>query len=188
MLVAGALLVAAWSWRERGVALAAAAAAEARADSLYLVAIDLEQAFEVISAQENTLITVLAAERDSARARADRAERRRPAVIDRVVERAGADSAVVREAVEEVADSIVELEVLPLRRALAAADSIAGARERQLAAAAAANAALRAALEASRTEARAWERAGTPSLFGIRVEPELAALAGLAVGLAIGLR
>lgn len=60
---------------------------------------------------------------DSALAVADAAERRRPTVIDRIVNReAPADTALARRVAVAVTDSIVSYEVNPLRAALAAAE------------------------------------------------------------------
>lgn len=187
VLLALALVAAGWGWRSAVAARAAAEAAQERADSLYAVAVDREAALDAVMAGENAVVAGLEAARDSAVARADRAERRRPAVIERVVAAAGPDSAVVRAAVEEVADSIEVHELQPLRLALAAADSIGAARGRQLDTALGAVAGLRAALEASRAEADVWEVAATPRLFGLHVEPLAAALIGLGAGLSLTL-
>lgn len=158
-LIACALVLAGWSYQERGKALGKAEVAEERADSLYRAAIDYEGAYRSVALQAGMAIRVAEESRDSAVARADRAARRRPTIVERVVLAAGPDSAVVRAAVEEVADSIDVHELAPLRLALAQADSIGEARARQLAASQALNAAFSSALEASRTEGRAWESA-----------------------------
>lgn len=172
-----------WEYLRAVRAEGAAAVYEQRADSLYAVAIDQEEALHAMNTQENSLIDRLAADRDSALARAARAEHYRPHVVDRIVEHAGADSTAVRTAVEEALDSVVVEEIAPLRIALATADSIAAARTRQRDAALAVNASLRSALEASRTEAAGWK--ATRPGFLDRQLPKVALIGGLALGWAI---
>jgi len=177
-VLVGIVLVAASAIRDRAGDVARAELAAEETRQAVNRAEEAEHALAAVMVQEDALILLAQAERDSAVARADRAERRRPTIIERVVERAGPDSAIVRAAVLEVVDSIEAHEMTPLRAALAAATESEAARARQLYAALAANAALRTALDASQAEAGVWKAAVGGTVFGVRVEPELAFVAG----------
>lgn len=120
----------------------------AEADSLALVAREKDALAEDAQVREAAVRLSAQVQQDSAVARALRAASRRPAIVERVVLEAGPDSAVVRAAVEEVVDSIVATEVVPLRAALAQAELRIASWEREAAALDLANAGLRAALEA----------------------------------------
>ena len=180
VLMALALIGTAVSARLHATANARAEAAEARADSLYSAAIERDRLVLKAIGLRDARIASLTATADSALAVADRAASTRPAVVTRIVEVAG-DSARVVEAVNELV-AAYEVEVSALRTALAMADSIAADERESKLAALNANAALRAALDASRTEARAWEGSAKPGLFGIEVAPGVAFGAGLVVG------
>lgn len=177
------ILLLGWSQHNRGLWKGRADERGERADSALAALHDYESAYQSVSAQAETAIRVAEEGRDSANARADRADRRRPAIIERVVHDAGPDSAVVRVAVEEVADSIEANEVLPLRAAVTFANSIIAARSAELDAAIRVNGALRLALATSQSEAKAWQRAAKPRLFGLfHVEPGPALLIGGVLG------
>jgi hypothetical protein len=94
----------------------------AQADSLAGVAHEATLEAETAQVREAAVRLSAEVQQDSAVARAVRAASRRPAIVERVVLEAGADSAVVRAAVEEVVDSVVATEVVPLRAALAQAE------------------------------------------------------------------
>lgn len=93
---------------------------------------EAERARAAVEVQATAEIVEAEVARDSALAVARAAESRRPTVIERVVERAGADSAVVRIAVEEVVDSLVLHEIGPLRAALVAQEAAFTAQGRLL--------------------------------------------------------
>lgn len=179
VLVVLALVATAYSARLHATANARAEAAEARADSLHQVASEVERlALEEIALRDVRIVG-LTATKDSALNLADRAAHTRPAVVTRIVQVAG-DSAEVLEAVAELV-AAYEVEVSALRTALAIADSIAADERESKLAALNANAALRAALDASRTEAQAWE-ASASGLFGFRIPTEVAFGAGVLLG------
>lgn len=157
-----------------------------RYDSLRAVAEHSQSALEAVMVQENPIIAAAVARADSAEARADRAERRRPAVIERVVERAGPDSAVVRIAVEEVRDSMVTHELNPLRGALFSEREAHAGTARKLDAALRANYDLQgaiAALEgvADRRRPPSWWERHDEEVVGV-----LAAVAAVAVDRKLG--
>lgn len=156
----GLALVAAlvWGCHERAERLRSEGAygiLAAEADSLAVVAHDAQAALEDAQVREAAVRLSARVQQDSAVAQALRAASRRPAIVERVVLEAGPDSAVVRAAVEEVADSIVATEVVPLRAALAQAELRIASWEREAAALERANAGLRAALEAREVAERA---------------------------------
>lgn len=106
----------------------------AEADSLAVVAREKDALAEAARVAEAAVRLSAQVQQDSAVARAVRAASRRPAIVDRVVLEAGPDSAVVRAAVEEVVDSVVATEVVPLRAALAQAELRIASWEREAAA------------------------------------------------------
>src|SRR5688572_12085607 len=118
------VLVVIWSHGERGKAAEEARAqmAEAKADSAYLDVLESERRRRQDSVRYEIQAKRLELSRDSAVARADRAARARPQVVERIIRVAG-DSAAVVEAVAEL-EAVHEQEVGSLRSALAYADSL----------------------------------------------------------------
>lgn len=158
----------------------------AEADSLAGVALEAQAALEDAQVREAAMRLGQKAQQDSAVARAVRAERRRPAIVERVVLEAGPDSAVVRAAVEEVVDSIVATEVVPLRAALVQAELQIASWEREAAAKDRAIAGLRAAMEASRRAEAAkpdgrWLGMDAQTAFAVGNATGAAAVAGIVV-------
>ena len=103
------------------------AALDAAHDStaaVHELAIDAEAARILAEIRARSDSLHYAAIADSALAAARAAASRRPRVVERIVERAGSDSAVVRVAVQEAVDSIVTYEVMPLEAARMAQDSL----------------------------------------------------------------
>lgn len=181
VVVAGLLaIVAVNANRDRAKAEGAAAV---YAEQLATALDSLEQSKSVqaeTDARAAVHIAAANARAERATARADAADRRRPAIIDRVVAEAGPDSAVVREAVEEVADSIVQNEVEPLRAALEDARLVIAAKDLQLTARDRVNQDLQRALDASTRESAAL-RSALPGWFS-RNAPKVAVPAAIAVG------
>lgn len=157
--------------------------------------IEKDQQAEAINVQANAEIAAANARRIQAEQRSDAAAARRPAVIERVIAAAGVDSAAVRVAVVEVADSIVQHEVNPLRAALVEAtkvitekDAQLAVRDAQIAARDRVQADLETALAASRGET-AQLRKALPGWFGrngVKVLAPVALVGGWILRGAIG--
>lgn len=112
-----------------------------------------ERAREAIEVQAHAETMAALATADSALAIAEAATRRRPTVIDRIVEReAPADTALARRVAEAVKDSLVEHEIRPLLVAVASQDSAFAAQGRLLAAEREARIAAQEALDAALAE------------------------------------
>lgn len=164
-------------FKDAGAADARAEIAEARADSLFVHALESERALIEELKTRDTELLRFAEERDSAVARADRAARARPAVVERIIEVAG-DSAEVVRVVTEL-EALHVQEVSALRLALAAADSTAAGLREIIALQDRVNGDLHTALTAAREEARLWERTTHPKLFGlVPMQPTTAYMAG----------
>lgn len=125
-----------------------------------------ESAREAVEIQSRAEIEQARTTADSAVALADSAARRRPTVIDRIVEReAPRDTALARRVAEAVRDSLVVHEIRPLLAATIAQDSAFAAQGRLLAAEREARLATQEALQAALVEIGAL-RADRPSWVG----------------------
>ena len=166
---------------------ARAEAAEQRADSLYLEHVAQRGSLQDAIEERDAALQLEVARADSAEARADRAEARRPALVERVVHVAGPDSAVVRAAIEEVANSITVHEIRPLRVTVSALRTQVSLYRWSDSTWAESYRIQGQALEAARAEARAWRAASRPKLFGLfHAEPEIVYVAGVVTGVATG--
>lgn len=169
-----------WTLRENAGAVAVAAIREQAADSMYVVALENKHESTVRLRELAEEVVRLARQKNEEVAIADRAAARRPAIVTRIVEVAGDSSAVVA-AVADLEEAQAQ-EVSALRLALAQADSIITAERSRTETVLRLNKSLELALEASRAEARAWERASKPRLFGIHVTPGTTLVVGTLVG------
>lgn len=157
---------------------------KARADSLYAVAVEVQSAYDDLELQQRLKIDSALVVRDSALAVARLAGSRRHIVIERAVERAGADSAAVREGITTVVDSMVEEEVKPRDVALAKDAEIIALLEDKLRRADLTIVSLRTALEAARADAEAL-RVSRPSRWAQVRQAVTYGLMGALVGAAV---
>lgn len=131
------LLLVSWEaysqWRGRLLAQGELLARSEEYDSLFAATMDRDAALAELNLQAQAQAETQLRQEDSLKALSARGTRVRVEYIDRAVAAAGPDSAVVRQAVTQVVDSIERLELSPLRQALIRADSLVGLRERQLA-------------------------------------------------------
>lgn len=156
--------------------------AEAKADSAYLDVLESERRRRQDSVRYEIQAKLLELSKDSAIARADRAARARPEVVERIIRVAG-DSAAVVEAVAEL-EAVHEQEVTSLRSALAYADSLLVAERADKAAIVQLSELRLTALNAAREEARRWEASRRSTLLGIPISPTAAFGGGVVVTLA----